>query len=180
MSAASNQNAFVEYWKTVWRGIYTSYAGLVLTGKYFFTRPVTMQYPEVRPPIPEGHRGLHCYDVTKCSACLQCAKICPVDCIDVEYEGKGKNVTIHAYKIDYTKCIFCNLCCEVCPTECLWMGADWDLSAYSREDCVVDVNQFDNTYMKGKKWPGMIQREKEKTAALEAKRKAAAEKKEEK
>ena len=173
MSRTTKTEAFIGYWRDLWRGIYTTYAGMKLTIGYFFTKPVTLRYPEERPHVADGHRGLHCLDSEKCTTCGQCLKVCPVDCIELEGEGKGKNAQLLVYKIDYTKCVFCNLCCEACPTNCLWMGPDWDLSAYDREGCVIDFMQRDRETMVAQRWPSLIKAEAEE-AAKKAARKAAA------
>lgn len=193
MSVAMKQNAFVLYWKNLWGGIYTTVAGLRLTLSYFFSgalgylfpkyfaNPVTIRYPEERPPVIDGHRGLHCYDIEHCNACQACIRICPVDCISINYEGKGKSVVVGGYTIDYTKCLFCNLCCEVCPTDCIWMGPDWDLSSFTRADCIVDLSTLNHEAMMKKKWPSLIKAEQAAAAkkeAAEAKKAAAAEQKE--
>ncbi len=46
------------------------------------------------------------------------------------------------YAIDYQKCMFCGLCTEPCPTDCIHMGKTHDLSAYSREDMVVEFTEL--------------------------------------
>ena len=51
------------------------------------------------PDIPDTERGLHNFEVDKCIACDQCAKICPVDCITIEAEGKGKAARMTVYEI---------------------------------------------------------------------------------
>ena len=53
------------------------------------------------------------------------------------------------------------------------MGPDYDLSAYDREGCIVDLSKFDHENMVSKKWPTMIVMEAEKAAAAEARKKEA-------
>ncbi|MFC1600870.1 4Fe-4S binding protein [Candidatus Sumerlaeota bacterium] len=173
MGKAMNSSAFTTYWRTVWSGITTTCLGLTLTGRYLFRRPVTRLYPEARPPIPDGHRGLHCYEIDKCTACMACLKACPVDCIEVESEGKGKNAEVKAYRVDYAKCLFCNLCCEACPTDCLWLGPDWDLSAYERAGCRANLVGLNSDYVQSQKYPSLIAAEEAKKKAQDAKKKAA-------
>lgn len=99
----------------------------------------TVQYPKERIPVPDhGRYQLH-NEIDDCIVCDKCAKICPVDCIDIEpvrspetfgNTSDGTPLRIHAAKfdIDMAKCCFCGLCTVVCPTECLTMTNEYDFS----------------------------------------------------
>jgi len=138
--------AVTEYFNSIWRGVTSTAKGMQITAKYFFTKPVTLNYPEEAPDVPPGYRGLHEYEIEKCIACHLCARACPVDCITIEEIGKGKNAVITRFDIDYSRCIFCNLCCEPCPTNCIWMGTRYDLSSYTRDGCVVHLHKTPPRY----------------------------------
>lgn len=133
----SKQNSFYAYFKDLWIGISSIYQGLRLTITYFFKPKVTLLYPEQKPVIPEGHRGLHYYIEDDCTKCRACEQVCPVSCIKIETQGKGKNSLALAYDIDYSRCLFCNLCSEVCPPKCLYMGQDFDLAAFEKSGCLM-------------------------------------------
>jgi NADH-quinone oxidoreductase subunit I len=133
---AVKRHPAVGYFADIWQGIVTTILGMKLTLGHIFKKPFTMQYPEVRPVVPEGARGLHLYKEEDCIGCSACVKICPVEAVALAYEGRGKDCLISRYDIDYQRCLFCNLCCEVCPTDCLVMGKEWDLSCYDRAGCV--------------------------------------------
>ncbi|MCZ6788129.1 MAG: NADH-quinone oxidoreductase subunit I [Planctomycetota bacterium] len=135
---------FKEWARGVWMGLKTTFIGLSITLPYIFRRPYTLQYPEELPEIPESERGLHNFEIDKCIACYQCAKICPVDCIAIEDEIRGKNGIVKKFEIDYTKCLFCALCCEPCPTECIHMGPTFDLVGYTREEVIIDYADREN------------------------------------
>jgi NADH-quinone oxidoreductase subunit I len=131
------RNPVAQYFSEVYQGVATTLLGMKLTLGYFFRKPVTMLYPEARPVVPKSARGLHEFDEEKCLACKQCMIVCPVDCLVIENEGRGKDSLVTRYDIDYQRCLFCNLCCEACPTEALWMTEKWDLASYSRGGLVV-------------------------------------------
>ena len=73
-------------------------------------RPVTLQFPDERQVMPERFRGFVHNDVPRCTACLACAKDCPVDCI---YEGE-RMLYIHP-----DECVDCGACEPVCPVEAI-------------------------------------------------------------
>lgn len=122
------------YLEQVWNGVRTTAKGMVLTWRHFFTKPITVQYPEERPYFSPFERGLHEFEPDKCIICHLCAKACPVDCIAIESTGAGKSAVLTKYEIDYAKCLFCSLCVDPCPVDCIHMGQQYDLSAYEREN----------------------------------------------
>ncbi len=154
------------YFKNISRGIKTTLKGMGLTFRHFFnarrsrkpfavedssyfdlkTGIVTLQYPHQTLPVPDnGRYQLDC-EIDDCIVCDKCAKVCPVDCIDIEpiksaevisYTSDGSPVRLYAAKfdIDMAKCCFCGLCTTVCPTECLTMANEYDFS-------VVDITQM--------------------------------------
>ena len=91
-----------------------------------------------RQVMPDRFRGFVHNDTLKCDACNICAKLCPVDCIYIETEGKGKERMMTRYAIDYNKCIWCSLCTEHCPTDCITMSHDYDHAVYKRERLVYE------------------------------------------
>lgn len=114
----------------------------------------TIQYPFEAIPVPDtGRYRLH-NEMEDCIVCDKCAKICPVDCIEIEpiraVEDMGKTSDgtpkrIHAAKfdIDMGKCCFCGLCTTVCPTECLTMTKAYDFSVYDIKDHVYSFGLLD-------------------------------------
>lgn len=113
---------------------------------------VTLQYPKQQLPIPEnGRYQLDC-EIDDCIVCDKCAKVCPVDCIEIEaiksseiinYASDGSPIRLYAAKfdIDMAKCCFCGLCTTVCPTECLTMTGTYDFS-------VFDINEMNFAFSK--------------------------------
>lgn len=97
--------------------------GMMLTGKYFFRRKITVQYPEEKTPMSPRFRGLHALrrypnGEERCIACKLCEAVCPALAItiDSELRADGTRRTTR-YDIDLTKCIFCGYCEESCPVD---------------------------------------------------------------
>lgn len=105
----------------------------------------TVQYPKEVLPVPTvGRYKLH-NEIDDCIVCDKCAKICPVDCIDIEpvrsleefgktSDGTSKRIYAAKFDIDMAKCCFCGLCTTVCPTECLTMTDEYDFSTFDIKD----------------------------------------------
>ena len=102
---------------------------------------VTLQYPHEHLPLPDNGRYQLHNEMDDCIVCDKCAKICPVDCIEIEpikatgiagYASDGSAIRLYAAKfdIDMAKCMFCGLCTTVCPTECLTMSKEYDFSTF--------------------------------------------------
>ena len=97
--------------------------GLALTGRYFFARKITVQYPEEKTPMSPRFRGLHALrrypnGEERCIACKLCEAVCPALAITIESEVRADNTRrTTRYDIDLTKCIFCGFCEESCPVD---------------------------------------------------------------
>ena len=149
------------YFGNIKEGIKTSLKGLSLTWKHlkearqsrkpiFVDNPnyfqqqtgiVTLQYPHQHLPLPDNGRYQLHNEMDDCIVCDKCAKVCPVDCIEIEpikatgvagYASDGSAIRLYAAKfdIDMAKCMFCGLCTTVCPTECLTMTSEYDFSTF--------------------------------------------------
>lgn len=99
--------------------------GLILTGRYLFSRKITIQFPEEKTPQSPRFRGLHALrryqnGEERCIACKLCEAVCPAMAIKIESEQSqdGSRRTTR-YDIDLTKCIFCGLCEESCPVDAI-------------------------------------------------------------
>lgn len=98
--------------------------GLRLTGRYFVSKKMTVQYPEEKTPTSSRFRGLHALrrypnGEERCIACKLCEAVCPALAITIEAgprEADGQRRTTK-YDIDLFKCIYCGLCEESCPVD---------------------------------------------------------------
>jgi len=99
----------------------------------------TIQYPKQQLPVPEVGRYQLFVEMDDCIVCDLCAKICPVDCIEIESikateaigqtsDGTTKRLYAAKFDIDMAKCMYCGLCTVVCPTECITMTNQYDVS----------------------------------------------------
>jgi NADH-quinone oxidoreductase subunit I len=126
--------------------------GMWLTLRTFFTRPVTLKYPEEKMPMFPRFRGLH--ELTrdekgqiKCVACELCAAVCPAQCIQVEpAEGPNHKRFPKVYEIDLARCIFCGFCEEACPYGAIVLRENYETANYTRKDLVFDRDKLWHTY----------------------------------
>lgn len=97
--------------------------GMRLTGKYFVSGGITVQYPEEKTPQSPRFRGLHALrrypnGEERCIACKLCEAVCPALAITIESEQREDNTRrTTRYDIDLFKCIFCGFCEEACPVD---------------------------------------------------------------
>src|SRR5262245_41206704 len=110
-----------------------------ITAKYLLRRPVTVQYPDERLPIPDRYRGIHYLEQEKCIYCFQCARACPIDCIEMDAARIGKELDWKKFTLDYNKCMFCELCVYPCPKDCIHMGKEFAFVVYDRRELVLDL-----------------------------------------
>ena len=97
--------------------------GLMLTGRYFLTPKITVQFPEEKTPQSPRFRGLHALrrypnGEERCIACKLCEAVCPALAITIESEKRddGTRRTTR-YDIDLTEGIFCGFWEESCPVD---------------------------------------------------------------
>lgn len=182
------------YWQDLRTGVTSIAAGLRLTGRHFrqtkrrpvlsiqdpayFQQqdgPVTIQYPQEVIPVPDVGRYRLYMETEDCIGCDQCARICPVDCIDIvkiksveelgtTSDGSKKRFWLPVFDIDMAKCCYCGLCTTVCPTECLIMTKNYDYSEYDRADFVFHFGNLS---------PAQAQEKEAELAAFEAAKEAA-------
>jgi NADH-quinone oxidoreductase subunit I len=141
---------------TWWERLYLPalLGGLRVTLRHFFSRKITMQYPEEKWVVPEGYRGAP-YLVrdqegrTKCVSCQLCEFVCPPKAILITPPGPEPDPTTgnvekrpREFQIDMLRCIFCGFCQEVCPEEAIFLMKDYALVGASRAEMVYSKEKL--------------------------------------
>jgi NADH-quinone oxidoreductase subunit I len=134
-------------------------SGLKTTLKHLFQPNVTMEYPEQRPAIPTGYRGVPTlvkdpHGREKCVSCQLCEFVCPPKAIRItpgeipanEADRAHVEKGPQAFDIDMLRCIYCGLCQEVCPEEAIFLQQQYSMTGYTREEM---VNHKDKLYELG-------------------------------
>ncbi len=124
------------------------FAGMRVTLRHLFAPNVTLQYPEERPAIPPGYRGVPTLVMDpngreKCVSCQLCEFVCPPKAIRItpgEIPSDATNAHVEkapqAFDIDMLRCIYCGLCQEVCPEEAIFLQNQYSMSGYTRAEMV--------------------------------------------
>ena len=112
--------------------------------KMLFARPVTIQYPEQKPNVPDRYRAriVLTRDPSgeeRCVACYLCAVACPVDCIALQAtEDKNGRRFPEFFRINFARCILCGFCEEACPTYAIQLTPDFEMAEYKRQNLVYE------------------------------------------
>ncbi len=117
--------------------------GLRVTGRYFFKKKITVQYPEEKTPQSQRFRGLHALrrypnGEERCIACKLCEAVCPAVAITIESEERedGSRRTTR-YDIDLSKCIYCGFCEESCPVDAIVETRIFEYHGEQRSDLIM-------------------------------------------
>ncbi|NLF14592.1 MAG: NADH-quinone oxidoreductase subunit NuoI [Anaerolineaceae bacterium] len=130
-------------------GLWQVLRSMGLTLRFFFSRPVTVQYPDEPVQLYPRFRGRHQllryedgpYEgLERCIGCALCAAYCPTQCIYVQ-AGENKDGVRRSpgeryaeiYEINLLRCMFCGYCEEACPTGAIVMRREFALADYQRE-----------------------------------------------
>lgn len=171
-----------DYFKNVWETLTSTVAGMKITGRYFFQKPITIQYPDEMMQVPERYRGIHYLEQDKCIECHACERACPIDCISMETVRHGKELEWISFTVDYQKCMFCELCVYPCPADCIHMGTEFAFVTEDRSELNLDLLSYkgmsrDARIRKGEAEVKKAAKEAAKKAKAEAKAAKAAEEK---
>jgi formate hydrogenlyase subunit 6/NADH:ubiquinone oxidoreductase subunit I len=152
----------------------------VMDANYFMHKDgiVTNLYPHESIPVPDNGRYRLHNEIEDCIVCDLCAKVCPVNCIDIEpikspveitktSDGSPKRIYAAVFDIDMAKCCYCGLCTTVCPTESLTMTKTYDFSEYDVRNMIYHFAELSPAQ-------GVLKREEMELLAAEEKAKKAA------
>lgn len=129
-------------------------AGLGITFKNMFKPAITLEYPEERPEIPVGYRGVPTLvkdpnGREKCVSCQLCEFVCPPKAIRITPGGIDEDSdTAHVekapeeFELNMLRCIYCGLCEEVCPEEAIVLQNIYNLNGTSREELLFKKNKL--------------------------------------
>ena len=126
-------------------------SGLKTTWQHLVKPKETTEYPEQRPAIPPGYRGVPTLvrdpnGREKCVSCQLCEFVCPPKAIRITPGEIPADQTDHAhvekapkeFEIDMLRCIYCGLCQEVCPEEAIFLQNQYSMTGYTRAEMVND------------------------------------------
>lgn len=135
------------------------HAGLWVTLKQFFRKPVTLRYPVEKTPQSHRFRGLHALrryanGEERCIACKLCEAVCPALAITIESDRRddGTRRTTR-YDIDLFKCIYCGFCEEACPVDAI---VETRIHEYHMENRGENIMTKDKLLAIGMKYEDMI------------------------
>ena len=130
-------------------------SGLKTTLKHLFQPNITLSYPEERPTIPSGYRGVPTlvkdpHGREKCVSCQLCEFVCPPKAIRITPPGpdgqkadrEGAEKMPREFEINMLRCIFCGLCQEVCPEEAIFLQKDYSITAENRESMIFNKEKL--------------------------------------
>ena len=141
-----------EYFSGIGEGISSLVNGMRVTGKEFFTKKITEEYPDNRATLKIGERFRgtleFVYDEEgnhKCIACGLCQMSCPNGTIHIETkmvelpDGKKKK-KLARYMYDLGTCTFCQMCVTACPHHAIRFTNEFEHAVFTRSKLVKQLN----------------------------------------
>jgi NADH-quinone oxidoreductase subunit I len=140
--------------------------GMGTTLKHFFSKKVTIRYPEEKRYLGPVFRGEHILKrdeegAERCTACGLCAVACPAEAISMVADERKKGEEhlyreekyASVYEINMLRCIFCGLCEEACPKQAIYLQHDKMAPVFTdRADVIFGkdklVEKMDNRYLR--------------------------------
>ena len=140
--------------------------GMGTTLKHFFSKKVTIRYPEEKRYLGPVFRGHHILKrdeqgAERCTACGLCAVACPAEAISMVADERKKGEEhlyreekyASVYEINMLRCIFCGLCEEACPKQAIYLQHDKMVPVFEDRSEVIFgknklVEKMDNRYLR--------------------------------
>jgi NADH-quinone oxidoreductase subunit I len=140
--------------------------GMGTTLKHFFSKKVTIRYPEEKRYLGPVFRGEHILKrdeegAERCTACGLCAVACPAEAISMVADERKKGEEhlyreekyASVYEVNMLRCIFCGLCEEACPKQAIYLQHDKMAPVFTdRADVIFGkdklVEKMDNRYLR--------------------------------
>ncbi|MEY4538584.1 MAG: hypothetical protein RLZZ306_341 [Bacteroidota bacterium] len=140
--------------------------GMGTTLKHFFSKKVTIRYPEEKRYLGPVFRGEHILKrdeqgAERCTACGLCAVACPAEAISMVADERKKGEEhlyreekyASVYEINMLRCIFCGLCEEACPKQAIYLQHDKMVQVFDDRSQVIYgkdklVEKMDNRYLR--------------------------------
>jgi len=133
--------------------------GMLVTGKNFFYKKVTLMYPIEKGSISTRFRGEHVLrrysdGNERCISCKLCEVACPALAITIDsaMNETGKRYSTR-YDIDMTKCIFCGACQESCPVDAIVEGPNFEYSTFTHDELLYNKQKL---LENGDKWEDAV------------------------
>ncbi len=138
------------YFGKLFSGIYNLLLGLKTTLKYLFGRSVTLQYPKEKMQMFDRFRGivvlLSDQETGKlnCTACLLCAKTCPVAAITIrrKKDPETKKRVPTKFEVDNLICCYCGLCEEVCNFDAIKVAPLYEFATTDKDSLLFDMDKL--------------------------------------
>jgi NADH-quinone oxidoreductase subunit I len=140
--------------------------GMGTTLKHFFSKKVTIRYPEEKRYLGPVFRGEHILKrdeegAERCTACGLCAVACPAEAISMVADERKKGEEhlyreekyASVYEINMLRCIFCGLCEEACPKQAIYLQHDKMAPVFTDRSEVIFgkeklVEKMNNRYLR--------------------------------
>jgi formate hydrogenlyase subunit 6/NADH:ubiquinone oxidoreductase subunit I len=157
-------SAVFSYVYDVWLALRSFGSSCMTAFPYLFgagdlRKEVTEQYPDpisskTEDDLPPRTRGLLNNDISRCTGCRECEKVCPTACITVETQPgpEASKAWVSTFDIDFSRCIFCGLCVEVCLPQSLTHTKKYEGAAYHTSEMVARFGRGDVTPEQQEKW----------------------------